>query len=368
MSHNLEQILEDSVSNNYPKKEISDVSKKNGLIFKNTQKIFDSEDLELTSKKDNKVFMLSNGKISNISENNSGKDMIVPTMNLETNCDILGGSKDQYNINFNFGEKIEDNDNFISQLSEISSYLNQINEFFFEINGFSSIPQNIPISPPSNNLKNQNSNQINKEKEVDKLQIKKNPDPKDNELNKKRRRGKGKYNCKDSKNKNQKIGRLKLIFCNSIWKFINNVILKVYNYDIGHYINQKQLLKINFNIINNNKADFNKQLLKKTLKEIFYHDISVKFTIYPKDFNKKLINRLLNEEDLKKRKIFHNLFNKTFAECIDQIIGKKRINELKDLEKYFEDEIKSKEDRENLKELLTNFKEIILSKKSRKRE
>jgi hypothetical protein len=134
--------------------------------------------------------MLSNGKISNISENNSGKDMIVPTMNLETNCDILGGSKDQYNINFNFGEKIEDNDNFISQLSEISSYLNQINEFFFEINGFSSIPQNIPISPPSNNLKNQNSNQINKEKEVDKLQIKKNPYLKDNELKKKEEEGK----------------------------------------------------------------------------------------------------------------------------------------------------------------------------------
>ena len=305
--------------------------------------------------------------------------MIIPAMNLETNYDILGGSKEQYNINFNFGEKIEDNDNFISPLSDLSSYLNQIKEYFFEINTFPLIPKNIPLSPPSNNFNNQNPNQINKEKEADKLQIKKNPNPKDNILKKKRGRGRGRgkgkgkgkcnCNCKDSKNnKNHKTGRLKLIFCNSILKFINNVILKAYNYDIGHYINQKQLLKINFNIISNNKADFNKQLLKKTLKEIFYHDISVKFTIYPKDFNKKLISRLLNEEDLKKRKIFHNLFNKTFAECIDQIIGKKRINELKDLEKYFEDEIKSKEDRENLKELLTNFKEIILSKKSRKRE
>ena len=295
--------------------------------------------------------MLSNGKISNISENNSGKDMIVPTMNLETNCDILGGSKDQYNINFNFGEKIEDNDNFISPLSDLSSDLNQINEYFFEINNFPSIPQNIPSSPPpSNIINNPNPNQINNEKEADKFQIKKNPIPKDIELKKKRGRGRGKCNCKDSKNnKNHKTRRLKLIFCNSILKFINNVILKAYNYDIGHYINQKKLLKINFNIINNNKADFNKQLLKKTLKEIFYHDISVKFTIYPKDFNKKLINRLLNEEDLKKRKIFDNLFNKTFAECIDQIIGKKKINELKGLEKYFEDEIKSKENRENLK-------------------
>ena len=70
MSLNHAQILEKSVSNNYnyPKEGISDVSKKNGHIFKNTQEIFDSEDLALTPMKDNKVFMLSNGKISNISE------------------------------------------------------------------------------------------------------------------------------------------------------------------------------------------------------------------------------------------------------------------------------------------------------------
>ena len=51
-------------------------------------------------------------------------------------------------------------------------------------NAFPSIPQNIPLSPPSNNLNNQNSNQINKEKEAEKLQIKKNPNPKDYQLKK----------------------------------------------------------------------------------------------------------------------------------------------------------------------------------------
>jgi hypothetical protein len=192
MSLNHDQILKESVSNhyNYPKEVISDVSKKNRQIIKNTQKAFDSEDLAMPPIKDNKVFMLSNGKISNISEKNTGKKMIFPAMNLETNYDILGGSKQQYNINFNFGEKIEDNDNFISPLSDLSSDLNQINEYFFEINNFPSIPQNIPSSPPPSNIfNNPNPNQINNEKEADKFQIKKNPIPKDIELKKKEEEG-----------------------------------------------------------------------------------------------------------------------------------------------------------------------------------
>jgi hypothetical protein len=103
-----------------------------------------------------------------------------------------------------------------------------------------------------------------------------------------------------------------------------------------------------------------------TLGEIFSYDINRRITNYLPDFNKKLINNLLNEEDLKKRKIFEDLFSKTFLECIDQIIGKKRINELQGLERFFENEIKSKVDGEALKELLKNFQEIISSKRPRK--
>ena len=71
------------------------------------------------------------------------------------------------------------------------------------------------------------------------------------------------------------------------------------------------------------KADINKKLLKKTLKEIFFLDINKTITYLPEKFNKQLIIKLLNEEDLRRRKIFENLFNKTFLKCIDHIIGKK---------------------------------------------
>ena len=115
------------------------------------------------------------------------------------------------------------------------------------------------------------------------------------------------------------------------------------------------------------KADVNKKLLKKTLKEIFFYDINKTITYLPEKFNKQLIITLLNEEDLRRRKIFENLFNKTFLECIDQIIGKKRINGLEGLENYFEDEIKTKGDKEYLKVLLNNLEKIISLKKLRKR-
>jgi len=167
-------------------------------------------------------------------------------------------------------------------------------------------------------------------------------------------------------NERNKIRKLKNFTRDSILKYANKKILKTFNYDIGNGINKKELLKIDPKYFNNNKADFNKQLLEKTLGEIFSQNISTKITNYPKDFNKELINKLLNEEDLKKRKIFENLFSKTFLDCIDHIIGKKKFNELTGLEKCFENKINLKENREEFKDLLNNFEDTISSKKPRK--
>ena len=368
MSHNHIQNFEEFESMNYPKKDVSDISKKNRKnIFKNPQEKFSSEDLLISPIKKDEKIMLSNGKLKNISENVYGKEMIFPKTNLETNCYILGGGKDQFDINFNFERNKEGCDSFISPILDSSSYLNQINEYFDDDNSFVPFP-NIPPYSPSDHQNNPNLFEKNKIKEEIKLKIKKTQKHKDDKLKKKRTREKEKSTYKNSQNKKNKTKKLKPILYKSIRKFINNVISKAYNNDIGHYINQKKLLRINSKYFNINRADFDKQLLKKTLKEMFSHDINISYTIYPPDFNKTLINRLLNEEDLKKRKIFENLFNKTFVECIDHIIGKKRINELKGLEKYFDDEICSKEDEDYLKELFNDFEKIILSKKSRTRK
>jgi hypothetical protein len=174
---------------------------------------------------------------------------------------------------------------------------------------------------------------------------------------------KKKKNPKNNKNEIQKL--IKAIIDSSL-KFVNDKISKTYNYNIGNGINKKRLFKINNKYIKNFRAEFNKQLLETTLGDIFSDNISGRITSYLFNFNKELINNLLNEEDLKKREIFRNLFSKTFLECIDQIIGKKRINELQGLEKCFENKIKSKVDREALKKLLNNFQEIITSKRPRR--
>lgn len=68
--------------------------------------------------------------------------------------------------------------------------------------------------------------------------------------------------------------------------------------------------------------------LNKKLKSIFSKDISTKYKRYPHDYNKNLINSLLNEEDEQKRFIFEKIFNLTFLQCIEHIRSTKKIEEL----------------------------------------
>ena len=257
---------------------------------------------------------------------------------LFTNCN-LSNSFDDYFIN-------EMNPPFIN-IPSIESIENNFYGFEEKLNNNIIKPiQNPTPSPQLTKLHNDSSDQNTME---DKFISRKteNPNNINNEIN----------------NNNRK---LKNCILYSSLNFINDKILKTFNYNIGNGINEKKLLKIDSKHFNISRTDFNMQLLETTLGEIFSYDIYGKYTNYLPDFNKKLINNLLNEEDLKKRKIFEDLFSKTFLDCIDQIIGKKRINELQGLELFFENEIKSKKDEESLKKLLNNFQAIISSKRPRK--
>ena len=126
-------------------------------------------------------------------------------------------------------------------------------------------------------------------------------------------------------------------------------------------MNHKQKANI---IVNDNK-----QFLQKTLQEIFSDDISRRYTNFPSDHNKNLINRLLEEDDEEKRKYFNTLFKLTFSEVLCHFQGKQIIKELVGLRTYKE-ALKNYETEkdyyENLKYHLTNFEEIINSKKSRR--
>ena len=161
----------------------------------------------------------------------------------------------------------------------------------------------------------------------------------------------------------------KHIILSEILTFLNSKLKEIYKDNIGNGILLKQLLTLNHkqkaNIIVNN----NKKFLQKTLQEIFSDDISRRYTNFPSDHNKNLINRLLEEDDEEKRKYFNTLFKLTFSEVLCHFQGKQIIKELVGLRTYKE-ALKNYETEkdyyENLKYHLTNFEEIINSKKSRR--
>jgi len=163
--------------------------------------------------------------------------------------------------------------------------------------------------------------------------------------------------------------RAKTILFDSILKYDNYIISKVFDDQIGNGINIKKLLKINHSQIKNINANYNRDLIKNSQGKIFSENISKRHTYYPLDHNKKLINKLLNEADDEKRKIFVNLFSKTLKECIQHLTGQK-IEELKGLENFYENEIIELEEddkfKKEIKKFIDNYEAIINKKKPRK--
>ena len=164
------------------------------------------------------------------------------------------------------------------------------------------------------------------------------------------------------------ITKIKTTLLNFLRIYINSFINKKFNGNIGEGIFKKEILKMNPKQIINNKL--NKNLLNKTLKDIFSHEISRKYSNFESDHNKKLIEFLLNEVDEEKRIEFENLFNLTFMDGLNHFSGIKPIpilkgmKLLKDLcEKFKDDQMYVK----LLKYNTLNFKKIIMDKKSRDR-
>ena len=124
--------------------------------------------------------------------------------------------------------------------------------------------------------------------------------------------------------------KCKHIILTNLFDFINKKISEQYNNNIGKGIYIKKLLIINQEQKCNSNSKFNKEFLNKSLKDIFSENISKRYT-YPLDHNKNLINRLMNEEDEKKRIYFNNLFNLTFLECLKHFRGDYNISELEGL-------------------------------------
>ena len=201
---------------------------------------------------------------------------------------------------------------------------------------------------------------------TNKIGLKENSNIINNEANKEEIDEKKKYSL------NYLIRRAKKIIFDLLLKYDNDVISRVYNNNIGYGINIRKILKIKHFLIQNTNTNYNNELLRTSQGIIFSSDISTRYTNYPINHNKLLINRLLNEENDQKRKIFQDLFSKTLLECIENLVGKRKSESLKGIEKYYEKEMMVLDEEEKFKELLkkiiNDLKIIFENKKPRKKK
>lgn len=153
---------------------------------------------------------------------------------------------------------------------------------------------------------------------------------------------------------------------NELIEFINKLIFKVYNGQIGQSRFVKKFLNIEQSKNKNIKE--NKKFIKKSLKDIFSVDIKKKYTNYNISHNKDLINNLLNEKDEEKKNLFENIFNLTFIDCMEHLCGKKYFKELEGLKSLDEIFQKQNEMFEYIKDLVFNLEERINRKHSRNRK
>lgn len=126
--------------------------------------------------------------------------------------------------------------------------------------------------------------------------------------------------------------KCKHLVIESAIEFINKKISEVYGGDIGEGLLKKKLLKLNQDQKKDSHADFNKQFLYVSLRDILSHNITKKIKYNSEDHNKNLINELIDE----KGDIFEKIFNITFIECLEHFAGVNTKEELKGLKLFSE--------------------------------
>ena len=154
-------------------------------------------------------------------------------------------------------------------------------------------------------------------------------------------------------------------------EFINEKIRIIYKGNIGNGINKKELLALNQDYKSDISIENNKNFLYKTLGEIFSGNISTRFSLYYPEYNKNIIQRLLNEKDENKRLAFKRLFEIQFLQCIEAFCGNDDCEELKGFKKYrdIKKNLEEKHEQkyiEKLENFLQNYENNIKDKTGRK--
>ena len=167
------------------------------------------------------------------------------------------------------------------------------------------------------------------------------------------------------------IRKVKCTLIDILSSLINKLLDKFYNNNFGKKENKKELLKMNQNQITSSKTEYNRNFLSKTLKDIFSHRISTKYTKYSPEHNKNVINQVLNEKNRDIKKKFENIFNLSFLDCLEHFRGTKYIKELEGMTNLIEYCNKFENEPDYIcqfKYFVNNFEKIIFTKKLRNRE
>ena len=160
------------------------------------------------------------------------------------------------------------------------------------------------------------------------------------------------------------------IILNNTLEFINNRIKKIYKGNIGNGMNCKKLLNVQLKS-NLFTIDFIKNLLHKTLGEIFSDNIRIRYTNYIPDYNFLMIKKLLNEKDQDKRMHLEKLFGITFLQCVKKFAELDNSEELDGFVTFneYKDKLNQEpEYLEALKDYLINFEENIRRKKAKNKK
>ena len=156
----------------------------------------------------------------------------------------------------------------------------------------------------------------------------------------------------------------------SITNFFNNKIKEVYK--DSEVKSLWGLKKLNQSQIANSNIEYNRLFFEKSLKDIFSDNITTKWKTEERDHNKKLIEKLLNEENKEKKIIFEKILNYKFIDIVKYLRGEREgLDELKglDFDEYMWKKIKRDENYlKDFKNNMENIEKLIQNKKPRNRQ
>jgi hypothetical protein len=194
-----------------------------------------------------------------------------------------------------------------------------------------------------------------------------------------KKKNSGEIGLHNKYSENNRVRKFKVIMKDALLDLINSKIKE--NINLTLFIGQKEfvvdgLLNISQKqIISTNVMD-NRQLLDKTIREIFSDEIAQNFRRYPKNYNKIVIDKIYEIENEEK---IIPILDLKFIDCIkyfrkeENYMDDERFFCLKGLEKKFEnlsiDLINEGNDEKYINmlfDLIYNFENIFLTKKSRK--